>query len=199
MPHCGSVRFMVPVHSPGHHLRHEHRLLFGLAVHHQRRGRAHGQAAIHRKRHIGRALEFGDGLGQRHRQPLPAIFRRRREAEPAALGHLLERFLEAFRGGHRAVVMADAAFEIADAIERLQHLFAEFGRLVQDRLADIGGGVAKAGKIVVAVDLKHVVEQEIDVFQGGFVARHGLPRGQGWRRSPLEYCAAQQLAVPKRP
>ena len=76
--------------------------------------------------------------------------------------------------------MADAAFEIADAVERLQHFFAEFGGLAQDRLPHIGGGIAKAGKIVVAVDLKHVVEQEIDVFQGGFVDRHGvLPAG--WR------------------
>ena len=56
--------------------------------------------------------------------------------------------------------MAGAALEIADAIERLQHLFAEFGGLVQNRLPHVGGGVAEAGKIVVAVDLKHVVEQE---------------------------------------
>ena len=98
------------VHGAGpfarHHLRHEHLLLFGLAVHHQRRGRAHGQAAIHRKRHVGRALEFGDDLAQRHRQALPAIFRRRRQAEPAAFGDLLEGFLETLRRRHRAVVIA---------------------------------------------------------------------------------------------
>ena len=163
----------------GHHLRHEHLLLLGLAVHHQRRGGAHGQAAIHRKRHVGRALEFVDRLAQRHRQALPAIFRRRRQAEPAALGDLLEGFLEALRRGHAAVVMAVAAFEIADPVERLQHFFGEFRRLAQDRLPHIGGGIAKAGKIVVAIDLKHVVEQELDVFHGGFVDRHWvLPAGQ---------------------
>ena len=70
--------------------------------------------------------------------------------------------------------MTGAALEIADAIERLQHLFAELGGLGQDRLPHVGGGVAKAGKIVVAVDLKHIVEQETDVFQGGFVDRHGV-------------------------
>ena len=76
--------------------------------------------------------------------------------------------------------MAGAAFEIADAVERLQHFFAELGGLAQNRLPHIGGGIAKAGKIVVAVDLKHVVEQEIDVFHGGFVDRHGvLPAGAG--------------------
>ena len=179
----------MPVHSPGHHLRHEHRLLLGLAVHDQRRGGAHGQAAIHRKRHIGRALEFVDGLAQRHRQALPAIFRRRRQPEPAALGDLPVGFLEAFRRGHAAVVMADTALEIADPVERLQHLFAEFGGLVQDRLAHVGGGVAKAGKIVVAVDLKHVVEQESDVFQRGFVDRHDVLPAAG-KLFEAEVCSA---------
>ncbi len=162
-----------------HHLRQEHLLLIGLAVHQQRRGRAHGQAAIHRKRHVGRALEFGDDLAQRHRQALPAIFGRRRQPEPAAFGDLLEGFLETLRRGDAAVIAALAAFEIADAIERLQHFFAQLGRLVQNRLADIGGGIGKAGKIVVAVDLEHVVEQKAHIFHGGFVGRHGvLPAGR---------------------
>ena len=74
--------------------------------------------------------------------------------------------------------MTLAALEIADAIERLQHFFGQFRGLAQDRLPHIGGGVGKAGKIVVAVDLKDVVEQEMDVFHGGFVDRHGvLPAG----------------------
>ncbi len=175
----------------GHHLGHEHLLLFGLAVHDQRRGGAHGEAAIHRKRHVRRTLELGDGLAERDRQSLPAIFGRSREAEPAALGHLLERFLETFRGGHPAVIMAGAALQIADAIERLQYLFAQFRSLGQNRLPHIGGGVAKAGEIVVAVDLEHVVEQETDIFQGGFVGRHGV-LSAGWRASFREDFAVQQ-------
>ena len=80
-----------------------------------------------------------------------------------------------------AVVVAGAALEIADAVERLQHFFAEFGRLAQNRLPHIGGGIAEARKIVVAVDLEHVVEQEGDVFHGGFVDRHDvLPAGSDW-------------------
>ena len=158
----------------GHHLRHEHRLLFGLAVHDQRRGRAHGQAAIHRKRHVRRALEFVDRLAQGDRQALAAIFRRRREAEPTALGHLLEGFLETLWRRHTAVVVPGAALKIAGAIERLQYFFTEFCGLSQNRLPHVGRGVAKPGKIVVAVDLKHVVEQEIHVFQGSFINRHGV-------------------------
>ena len=38
-----------------------------------------------------------DDLAQRHRQSLPAIFCRRRQAQPAAFGDLLEGFLEALR------------------------------------------------------------------------------------------------------
>jgi len=76
--------------------------------------------------------------------------------------------------------MAGAALEIADPIKRLQHFFAEFRRLAQNRLPHVGGGIAKAGKIVVAVDLKHIVEQKADVFQGGFVSRHGILQA-GWR------------------
>jgi len=149
-------------------------------MHHQRGGGAHGQSAIHRKRHIGRALEFVDRLAQRHRQALPAIFRRRGQAQPAAFGDLLVGLLEAFRRRHAAVVVPGAAFEIACAIEWLQHFLGEFGGLAQNRLPHIGGGIAEAGKIVVAVDLKHVVEQEIHVFDWGFVDRHDvLPAG--WR------------------
>ena len=83
-------------------------------------------------------LEFGDHLAQRHRQALPAIFRRRGQTEPAAFGDLLERFLEAFRRGDAAVGIVLAAFEIADAIERLQHLFGKLGGFAQDRLAHVG-------------------------------------------------------------
>src|SRR5215213_4684515 len=76
------------------------------------------------------------------------------------------------------VVMPLAAFEIADTVERLQHLFREFCGLAQDRFAHIGGGIGEPGQIVVAIDLEHVVEQEGDVFHGGFVDRHGvLPAG----------------------
>ena len=90
--------------------------------------------------------------------------------------------------------MADAALEIADPIERLQHLLAQFGRLAQDRLAHIGGGVTKAGEIVVAVDLEYVIEQEADVFEGSFVDRHD-DLSAGWRTSFRGDFAAQQLFI----
>ena len=165
----------------GNHLRHEHLLLLGFAMHDQRRGRPHRQAAIHGERHIRRRLEFCDGLHQGHRQSLSAIFRRRREPEPTAFDDLLERLFESLRRGHAAVVMTNTALEIADAVERLQDFFAELGGLAQNSFANIGRRIAKSGEIVVTVDLEDVVEQEIDVFQRGFVDRHGVLPARSWR------------------
>ena len=73
--------------------------------------------------------------------------------------------------------MADAAFEIADPVERLQNFFAELGRLTQDGFPHVGGSVGEAGQIVVAVDLEHVVEQETDIFEWGLVGRHPFSPG----------------------
>lgn len=113
---------------------------------------------------------------ERHRQATATELGRRRQTEPAALRDLLERFLETLRRGDAAVIGALAAFEIAHAIERLQHLFGELGSFAQNGFAHVARRVGEAGQIVVAVDLEDVVEQEIHVFDGGFVDRHcGLP------------------------
>ncbi len=156
----------------GHHVRHERLLLLVRAVNQQRCHRTHGQPAVHGERHVGRDQEFVDGLRQRHRQALAAIFHWARQAEPAAVRQLLECFLEPGRRGDAAIIMARAAFEIAGMIERLQDLFGKFCSLIEDRRADIGSRVAKPGKIVVAINLKDVVEKEGHIFHGRFVNRH---------------------------
>jgi len=92
---------------------------------------------------------------------------------------LLESFLESLRRRDAAVVTALAAFEIADAIERLQHFLAELGGFAQDGLANIGGGIGKAGQIVVAIDLEDVIDEELHVLDGGFVDRHGVLPASG--------------------
>ena len=198
-PEIGAALRLGEVHGPGplagHHLGQEHRLLFGPAVDQQGRGRAHGQPAIHRKRHVGGNLEFGDGLGQRYRQALPAILRRRRQSEPAAFGHLFVGLLETLRRGNPTIVVADAALDIADPIERLQHLFAEFGSLGQDRVAHIRGRITEARQIVIAVELKHVVEQKTDIFQGGFIARHVVLSAGGFGRASFKKNIAAQQAI----
>ena len=66
--------------------------------------------------------------GQRAGQALAAIFGRHRDAHPAALGILPVGLLEPGRRRHAAVVMARAAFEVADAVERGEHLLGELAR-----------------------------------------------------------------------
>ncbi|MGY4484633.1 hypothetical protein ACVWWR_003824 [Bradyrhizobium sp. LM3.2] len=174
----GAAMRLGQVHGAGplarHHLRHVGLLLLGRAVDDQRRCRAHGEAAIHREGHVGGDLEFVDRLAQRHRQTLAAELGRGRQAEPAALGDLLERVLEALRRGDAAVIGALAAFEIAHTIERLEHLFGELCGFAQNGFAHVARRVGEAGQIVIAVDLEDVVEQEVHVFDGGFVDRHGV-------------------------
>ena len=203
----GAALRLGEVHGAGplsrHHLRHEHLLLFGLAVHHQRRRRAHGEARHTSKTPCWPSIwNSATVCDQRHRQALPAIFRRRRQAEPAAFGHLLEGLLETFGGGDPAVVMAGAALEIADPIERLQHFLAELGRFRQNRFPHVGGGVAEARKIIIPVDLEHVVEQEADVFQRGFVTRHRRRLRQALEslgRLPLgKFLQRSNRSVPKK-
>ena len=117
-------------------------------------------------------------MRERRRQALPAIFGRRRQPEPAAFGELFESFLEALGRGDAAVGIAFAAFEIANPVEGLQHLLCELCSFAQNRIAHIGGCVREAGKVVVAVDLEDVVEQEFDFFNWRFVDRHS--RSPGW-------------------
>src|SRR5258708_4829060 len=152
LPPCGSRRLLGAVPSPAPFFRHEHFLLCGLPCHDNRGGAARGGAAIHQNRHMGRPLNFVARLAQRHRRALPAIFRRRGQAQPAAFGDLLVGLLEAFRRRHAAVVVPGAAFEIAGAIEWLQHFLGEFGGLAQNRLPPVGGGIAIGGKIILASD-----------------------------------------------
>ena len=69
--------------------------------------------------------------------------------------------------------------EIADPVQRLQHLFRQLCRFAQYRLAHVCRGVAEARQIVVAIDLEHIVEQEGHIFHGGFVDGHRRLRQEG--------------------
>ena len=96
-------------------------------------------------------------------------------ADPAALGELLVGRLEPGRRRHAAVGMAAAAFLVADAIERGQHVLAEFRRLAEHGGDQIRRRIGEAGQVVVALDMEDVGQQEHDVVDRSFVARHDLP------------------------
>jgi hypothetical protein len=78
------------------------------------------------------------------------------------------------------VVMALAAFLVADAVQGRQHVFAEFGRFIEHRLDEIRCGVSKARQIVVAIDVKHVAQQKHYVPNGSLVGRHIVLRASAF-------------------
>ena len=160
---------------PGNELRQIKRFLLRRPVGVQRRDRALGQTGIHGERHVRRAEELVERLRQHHRQALAAEFGGRRYAEPAAGGQPLIGVLKPGRRRHRAVVVPAAAFLVADAVERREHLFGEFCRLPEHRLDKIGRGFGEAGQIVVAIDVEHVAQQEHHIVDGSLVARHDVP------------------------
>ena len=57
VPHCGSVRFIVPVHSPVVIFGRKRDFKLVAAVNRQRRDRAVGEAGIHREGEIGGTLD----------------------------------------------------------------------------------------------------------------------------------------------
>ena len=70
--------------------------------------------------------------------------------------------------------MAPAAFLVADAIERGEHVLAEFCRLREHGFDDVGGGFGKTRKIVVALDVEHVAQQEHHLVDRSPVGRHDV-------------------------
>src|SRR5262249_55243611 len=99
---------------------------------------------------------------------------------PAALRIGLVGVPEAFRRRDAAVGIALAALDIADPVQRLQHLLAELRCLAEDRLDHVGRGVGEARQGVVALDVENGLEQEEGVFHRGLVGRHvGLSPKKG--------------------
>ena len=129
---------------------------------------------IHGERHVGRAGELVDRLRQRGRQVLAAEFGWRRGSHPTGLVEPFVGVLESRRRGDTAVVATPAAFLVADAVERREYVLAEFCRLGEHRLDEIRRGVGKARQVVVAIDVKHVAQEEHHVVNGGPVGRHDV-------------------------
>jgi hypothetical protein len=160
----------------------------------QGRHRALSQARIHRERHVGGEHELIDRLRQRHWQTLTAKFGRPRKTQPAALAQLLECIFEAGRRGDPAVIVARAPFKVADTVQRLQHLLAELGGLIENRRTNVSGRITETRKVVVSVDLENVVQQEVYVFHGGFIGRHDI-LSAGQKRHFLRKSAEKASAV----
>jgi hypothetical protein len=137
VPQCGSVRHIVPVHSPD--------TSFGRycccssgAVRVQAFVGAVRQAGIHRPGLVRRVQHFVERVVDERGQALAAVFRVAAERGPAGLDVLAVGFLEAGRRLHDAVAFIGTAFAIADLVQREQHLGAELARFLQHLVDRVG-------------------------------------------------------------
>ena len=157
----------------GDHLRHIGGLQLVRPFDQQRRDRARRQAVVHFKRLVGRQNIFADCGREDLGKPLPAIFLGCAERGPAAFAKLLVGVLEPGRRGDRAIVVTGAAFLVADAIERGQHLGGEAPAFLEDRFDNVGRCVGEGRQIIVAAKLDDMIEDELRVADGGGINGHG--------------------------
>ncbi|MCY1356690.1 hypothetical protein D9M69_431500 [compost metagenome] len=147
-------------------------LLLGSAVGAQGVHRAVGQARVHAPGPVGLADHLADRHAEGFRQALAAVLDVMGQARPAAFDELLVGFLEAGRGLH-AFRSPGAAFLVADAIQRADHLFAELGAFFEDGVDHVRSGVLGARQaLVVRFVAEQLVTNETDVTQRGLVFGH---------------------------
>ncbi len=104
------------------------------------------------------------------RQPLPAVLRRNRQTDPAGLGKLLVRFLEA-RGRRDLAVVPRTAFLVADSIERVEHPGGKRRGLFEHRVEHVERLFA-AGQRGYSLDAGKLAQSELHVAQGGPIGAH---------------------------
>ena len=147
-------------------------LLLLAAVAQQRRERALGEPRIHGEGHIRRRGEFIGQRAQRVREPLPAVFLRRRQPDPTALGQGAVGGLEALRGGHARVVVANAALFISDLIERPHDFLGELGRLAENLGQHLARDISEPRKLTKLAEIQNIAQQKNSVVHRGLVTRH---------------------------
>ena len=164
------------VHGPGPlergQLGQVERLLRVRPAHMDRRIAAVSQAGVHGERHVGRRRHLGERQVHDMRQTLAAIGRVRPQRRPATLDQLGVGILEAGRRCDRIVRAPGAAFLVAHAVKRRQHLGGELAGFLQDRLDGVHRGVGKCGQVGVSLQLQHVAQQEDVIPHGGLIG-HG--------------------------
>ena len=86
--------------------------------------------------------------------------------------HLLVGVLPAGRSGDDAVLPLTAVL-VARPVDRRDHLLGDFGAFLQNLAHQIRGHILEAGLVFVAVDLQHLVEDELEIADRRLVG-HGV-------------------------
>ena len=137
------------------------------------------EAGIHREGLVRGGEHLLQREAHRRRQPLPAELGIAGDARPAALGELLVGFLEALGRAHDAVLVV-AAFLVAGAVQREQHVLAELGGFLDDGVDRVGGRVLVARQLGELRDVDDFVQNELNVLDRGLVDGHGFLLGRSF-------------------
>ena len=145
--------------------------LFG-GVRVQAQGGAVGERRVQRERGVGAVHHLLEQHRQGFGHALATEFRVTGKRAPAVLGVGLEGFLEAFGGGHFAVVEV-AALLVAFPVEGEQQVLHHLARFIEDRVGQIAGHLGGGGHgSPELIGLEHIVKDEAHVFQGRFIGGH---------------------------
>ena len=129
--------------------------------------RIHGEGLVRGGEHFLQREAHGG------RQALAAELGIAGDGCPAALAEHVVGVLEALGRVHDAVLVS-AAFLVAAAVQRKQHVLAELGRFFHDGVDGVGGSVLVARQAGELRDVEHLVQHELDILERGFVDGHGI-------------------------
>jgi hypothetical protein len=185
----GAAMRLGEVHRPGpsagDHVGEVSVLLLVRPLDQDRGDGAGGEAVIHLEGLVRREQIFGDGGGDGLRKALAAILLGRGKRRPAALDEPVPGLLEAGRGRNASVLVAGAAFLVADPVQRRQHFGSEAAALGQDRLDHVRRRILEAGQVRIALEPEDILQHIAGLADGGGVAGHGCSPFSGrWSRRP---------------
>ena len=183
-PACGSVRFIVPVHSPEIIFGMKRCLLLGAC-------RRSSSASIAPSVSSGQSAKLRLALLIISMQAAPIVFGR--PWPPNSAGccspcqppsrELAERLLEARRRRHHAVLPTTTGAMSPSTIERRDHVLVEARALLEHGLRGVEAGVLEAGQRGDRLEIGQLLHAEQHVLDGCDVA-HGVPPQRRQRKGP---------------
>ena len=159
-----------------------------VAVRHQRRDGAAGEARIHREGEIGGALVFAEEGADEHGKTLTAVCGIASKSDPAAFDQGLISLLETLRGDDAAIALPLAAFDVASSVEGLNDLLDELRAFAEHRLDNVNRRLGKARAVRIFGVVEHVAQEKDGVAHRRFVSRHSAT---SYAREPV--CAARLI------
>ena len=132
---------------------------------------AAGQHRAQAEGHVGALPHFIDGHRHHSRQALAAVLRSEGHGHPAGFGEQFVGFLEAFGGGHHAV-LADVTDAVADLVDRIEHAGGKFGGFVENGFDQLDRAFLVARQGADFFEAGDFIEDELHVADRGDIGTH---------------------------